>query len=247
MQYLTRLLIFAAVLCLALLAVVVAFQRKMLFYPTHEAGLNGLAPWIIDGRQVGCARLAPRPANVWLFTYGNAGQASDRVYALSCFAPTDAVFFLEYPGYGTRPGSPGKRAIDAAALEGYRWLRKSYPGVPVCVAGESIGTGPAAWLAQQTPPPDKIVLVVPFDRLVNVARFHFPLLPASLFLRDRWDNVSALKGYRGRLEIFVAAKDDIIPPRFAHNLAQSLPGATLHEIPGGHNDWSVGGKVHFSN
>lgn len=228
---------------ITLLLVVVVFQRKMLFFPSHHSDTNGLTPWTIDGRLAGYARKVDNPRNVWLFTHGNGGQAADRTYALGCFSDSDSVFILEYPGYGNREGSPSKASFNSAAEEAYRWLRKTYSNIPVCILGESIGSGPAASLAKSEKQPDKIVLVVPFDNLASVARDHFPLIPAELILFDRWDNVEALKGYSGQLDIYGAIYDHVIPIQHARNLAASLPGAVFHEIPGGHNDWSQSGLV----
>ena len=232
---------------IALLFVVIVFQRKMLFYPSHHSDTNGLAPWTIDGRLVGYARKVDNPRNVWLFIHGNAGQAADRAYALQCFSDADSVFILEYPGYGNREGSPGKAPFNSAAEEAYRELRRAYPNIPVCVIGESIGSGPASSLTGLEKPPDKLVLVVPFDNLASVAREHFPPIPAGLVLFDRWDNVEAMKGYSGKLEIYGAIDDRVIPIHHAKTLAKSLPIAVFHEIPGGHNDWSQSGMVKIRN
>ena len=243
MNRLKRMLTAALTTFIMLLAVIALCQRKMIFYPSHHGETNGLAPWVVDGVVIGYARVVAKPVNVWLFTHGNGGQASDRVYGLSCFSGSDAVYILEYPGYGNRAGSPGRSTMDAAAEAAYRELRKRYPGIPVCVAGESIGSGPACNLARMQWPPDKIVLIVPFDTLVSVARDHFPLVPARLLLRDRWDNIEALEGYTGKVEIYGAKEDRIIPISHARALAGAVPRAVFHELPGGHNDWPASGAV----
>jgi uncharacterized protein len=237
----------ALTIFIALMAVVIIFQRKMLFYPSHRSETNGLVAWEIDGRLAGYARKVDNPRNVWLFTHGNGGQAADRAYALQCFSDFDSVFILEYPGYGNRKGSPGKASFNSAAEEAYRGLRRAYPNIPVCVIGESIGSGPASSLTRLEKPPDKLVLVVPFDNLASVVRDHLPLVPARLVLLDRWDNVEALKGYSGKLEIYGAIDDQVIPIRHARTLAKLLPKAVFHEIPGGHNDWSQSGVVKIRN
>ena len=237
----------ALTIVISLLTVVTVFQRKLLYYPSHRPDTNGLGAWQIDGRLVGYARKVDNPGNVWLFTHGNAGQAADRAYALQCFSASDSVFILEYPGYGNREGSPSKASFNSAAEETYQWLRRAYPNIPVCVIGESIGSGPASSLTRLEKQPDKLVLVVPFDNLASVARDHFPLIPAGLVLLDRWDNVEALKGYSGKLEIYGAIDDQVIPIRHARTLARLLPTAVFHEIPGGHNDWSQGGVVKIRN
>jgi pimeloyl-ACP methyl ester carboxylesterase len=237
-----------SLLCaVALLAGCQAVQRKALFYPTHHAGDNGLSKWSDAGVLLGFAREVAEPANVWLLLHGNGGQAADRAYALPAFSETDAVFVLEYPGYGLRPGKPGRRAFDAAALQGYEVLRRRFPGKPICVAGESIGSGPAAMLAKAATPPDKLVFIVPFDRLKAVAKDHFPHLPVSWLLAGTWDNVSALSGYQGPVEVFGAEADEVISVEHARALAVSLPQARFHLIAGGHNDWSRLSAVQIRN
>jgi pimeloyl-ACP methyl ester carboxylesterase len=243
----TRILIYTAFGFLALVLGTALFQRKLLYYPSHHREQGGLSPWHHDGRLMGFAREVPSPENVWLLLHGNAGQASDRAYALPSFSERDSVFILEYPGYGERPGSPSLATLNGAALEAYGLLRARFPKTPVCVAAESVGSGPASILAKAPRPPDKIVLVVPFDTLARVAAHHFPYLPVSLILRDRWDNTAALKGYQGPVEIFGARDDSIIPVSHARALAQSLPAARFHEIAGGHNDWADKGRVVIRN
>src|SRR4051812_19262794 len=184
-----------------------AIQQKLLFYPSHRTEDNGLTRWQVDGRWIGFSRIAGAPKNIWLLLHGNGGQASDRVYAIPSFSPEDSVFILEYPGYGARSGEPSKTSFDAAAADAYLRLRHQFPNLPICVAAESIGSGPACVLASQPLPPDKIVLVVPFDNLKSVASEHVPFLPVGLILGQSWDNVAALSQYKGPLEIFGAEQD----------------------------------------
>ncbi len=225
----------------------IAFQRRLLYYPTHHHEHNGLSEWLYEGQLIGYARVVSSPKNVWLMLHGNGGQASDRVYALPAFSSQDSVFILEYPGYGLRPGSPSRSSINAAAQQAYAVLKSRFPGIPLGVVGESIGSGPAAFLAKNHQPPDKIVLIVPFDILSRVAAHHFPYLPVALCLQDNWNNIELLKGYKGPLEIYGARDDAIIPIVHAKVLAESIPSSKFHEIPGGHNDWVDTGQVKIVN
>src|SRR6478752_3653036 len=164
-----------------------AIQRKTLFYPTHDARDNGLAHWVEGGMTLGFAREVPAPENVWLLLHGNGGQAADRTYALPAFSERDSVYIMEYPGYGLRPGKPSRHAFDAAARQAYAALRARFAGTPVCVAAESIGSGPASVLSQEAQPPDHIVLIVPFDDLKSVARDHVSSgLPVGMLLAGTW-------------------------------------------------------------
>ena len=238
---------FLLLVCLAPLVLSGAACRQLLYFPTHHSRDNGLSEWRYQGETIGFMRPVENPGNVWLMTHGNGGQASDRAYAIPSFSRDDAVYILEYPGYGQRRGSPSRDAFDRAAKQAYLLLRKMYPTTPVCVVGESIGSGPASYLATVQPPPDKIVLVVPFDKLHRVGQYHYPFLPVRLLLSDDWDNVAALKGYRGKVEIFGASHDEVIPIPFARALAESRPATVFHEIDGGHNDWATPGRVRIRN
>ena len=240
-------LVIAAGVILLLMASCSSLERKLLFYPTHQPPDGILTPWTKDGQLIGYARIVDAPKNVWLMLHGNGGQAADRTYALPGFSPTDSVYILEYPGYGNREGAPSTKAFNQAAEEGYRLLRAMFPHTPVCVLGESIGSGPASLLSGLERPPDKLVLVVPFDKLSLVAKDHFPSLLVGLLLKNDWDNVKALVNYKGPVEIFGAAGDDIIPVKHAIALAGAVPSAKFVLIEGGHNDWSHQAQVKIRN
>lgn len=111
------LLIFSTVVFLGCQALV----RKMMFAPTHHQSDNGLTRWLKDGMLIGFSRDAANPQNVWLLLHGNGGQAADRTYALRAFDDRDAVFILEYPGYGQRPRI-GERAVDVGISRSCRSL-----------------------------------------------------------------------------------------------------------------------------
>ncbi len=225
-------------------AVIVYFrQRSMLFFPTHAAPSAVLTPWLDGKRTIGYCREAPNARTIWLMMHGNGGQAADRDYVLQRMSGQASLYVLEYPGYGFREGSPSRKSINQAASEAYQLLRARNPISPICVLGESIGSGPACALAREKIAPDKIVLVVPFDALANVASRQFPFLPVRLMLRDAWDNVESLKGYNGPVEIFGAREDAIIPIEHARALARQIPAAHFVEITGGHNDWPQSDQV----
>lgn len=213
-------------------------QRKMIFMPSHREVVSPLKPWVHDGRVIGYCREVENPSEVWLMTHGNAGQAADREYVLPCIPKGDGFYVLEYPGYGQRAGEPSMETLNAAAVEAYHLLRNRFPDAKLSVLGESIGSGAACSLAMLEDPPDRIVLAVPFDSLVDVASHHIPWLPVSWILRDKWDNLLALEGYRGEVVIYGAIHDEVIPIGHAKRLAQSVPQAKWIELDCGHNQWS---------
>ena len=229
------------ILCVFYVVVVVIIyfrQRSMLFFPTHFALSSGLTPWSNGKQTIGYCREVTNAQTIWLMMHGNGGQAANRDYVLPCMSEQDSLYVLEYPGYGLREGNPSLESINKAASEAYQFLRSRNPGTPVCVLGESLGSGPACGLTREKIPPDKIVLVVPFDNLAGVGSGHFFFLPVRLMLRDNWDNVESLKHYAGPIEIFGAMDDTIIPIEHARALATHIPNAHFTAIAGGHNDWA---------
>ncbi|MFT3784519.1 MAG: hypothetical protein QM790_21105 [Nibricoccus sp.] len=213
-------------------------QRKLLYFPSHLPLATELTPWLHNGETIGYAREVKEPEAVWLMLHGNGGQAAHRASALSCFSPRDSVFVLEYPGYGNRSGKPSLTAINEAARTAYALLRARFPSRPLCVVGESLGTGPACFLATSPTPPEKLVLIVPYDELARVAKEHYPFLPVRLIMRDNWNNLQSLARYNGPLEIFAERFDTVIPIAHAQTLAASKPQSVFHELIGGHNDWT---------
>ncbi|WP_221029253.1 alpha/beta hydrolase [Actomonas aquatica] len=232
-----RILIVVLVLYGVLLVGVAMGQRSLLYYPTHYDIEGPLGPWRVGGEAIGFAREVAAPREVWLMLHGNGGQAAQRGYVLEHVAEEAAVFVLEYPGYGDRAGKPSRESINAAAQAAWLTLRKRFPGVPMGVIGESIGTGPACELAGVAEPPDKIVLWTPYDRLVDVAKERFRWLPVGLLLRDKWDNGAALQAYGGAVEIYAAKQDEVIPIQHARRLHERVPAARWIEMEGGHNSW----------
>ncbi|MDA7928767.1 alpha/beta hydrolase [Mariniblastus sp.] len=231
-------------ICYFLLCVLMFFlQRSLLYFPSRHSDATQLSPWVQNSQTIGYSKEVSSPDVVWLMLHGNAGQASDRGYILKHMSSRDSLYVLEYPGYGRRDGSPSQSTIDAAARDAYQSLRSRFRNTPVCIIGESIGTGPASMLANCQPAPDKIVLITPFDTLYRVAARKFFALPVWLLLRDRWDNIAALQGYDGEVTIYAAKGDEIIPIRHAETLAEAYPDASFHTISGGHNDWSRSAEV----
>jgi alpha-beta hydrolase superfamily lysophospholipase len=221
-------------------------ESSFLYFPTHTPNQSQLGEWRIAGKLVGYSRTVTAPRSIWLITHGNAGQASDRQYIVDRLPANSCAYVLEYPGYGSRPGKPSMASINTAVREAYETLRALHPGIPLGSFGESLGSGPASFLCSLPNPPDRLVLVVPYDNLLSVAKQHMTYLPVTLLMRDKWDNVKSLAAYKGPVDIFAAQRDTVIPAEHARNLAKSIPQARYIELPGGHNEWSLSNLVQIS-
>ena len=235
-----RLFCIIPVTYVALCVLVGVFQRKLLYFPFHQTEAElmnkacalGCRPWRdARGNIIGwtSARNGPRAANRLVVFHGNAGYALHRMHYIKGFEQLEhgrlwEVYLFEYPGYGARPGKPGRKSFTEAGLRAIDAL-KAGDSRPIYLAGESLGTGVACRLAQRKP--DDVAglfLVTPYARMSDVAAHHFGWLPVRLLLRDRWDNVSALHAYRGSMAMLIAGQDEVVTAAQGHQLFDGYTG-----------------------
>lgn len=232
------------------LGVLALFQDRQIYFPDNpplaavlaDARRHGLAPWPGENDYRGLLREPPTPqeparGTVVLF-HGNAGHAGHRDWYAGELARLGLrVILAEYPGYGSRAGELGEAALVADAAETMALARRHFPG-PLLLAGESLGAGVAAAVAKTADVP-ALLLITPWDRIEQVARHHYPWLPIGWLLRDRYDCVANLAGYRGRVAVVIAEHDSIVPPRLGRALFESLPEPKRLWIirAADHNDW----------
>lgn len=221
------------------------YQRRLIYFPPpctpseveRYAASQNLERWKSpSGEDIGWKRLAPvQPARGQvLIMHGNAGcafQCGHYADVIHQAASLD-VFVVEYPGYENRPGSPTERSLDQAADEAFALLATNRP---TYLVGESLGTGVATYLAGKHPNGVAgVVLLAPYNHLAAVAQSHFPFLPVSLVLRDRFPSDEYLGSYHGPVAILVAGRDNVVPEKFGRLLYDSYSGPKrLWEFPEG--------------
>jgi pimeloyl-ACP methyl ester carboxylesterase len=224
------------------------FQDRLLYFPDTpplatvlaEAKRDGLAPWPAAGDYRGLLREPAGPARATIvLLHGNAGHAGHRSwYAEALTRLGLRVILAEYSAYGPRAGRLGEASLVADAAQTVVLARQRFAG-PLLLAGESLGAGVAAALADGPARIDGLLLITPWDTLENVARHHYPWAPVGWLLRDRYDSVANLAKYPGRVLVAVAERDSIVPARFGTGLYAALTGTKrLVVMPGAdHNDW----------
>lgn len=249
---LARVLLLAYVVLLLLVA---GCQNKILYQPQRgpeedfvaAARKKNIQPWRdAQGRIIGWHRPNPRAANRLVVFHGNAGCALHREYYLDAFQSLDGgadweLWIFEYPGYGSRPGSPGKSAFLPAGRLALEELLAA-DSRPLFLLGESIGSGVACALAGEMP--DRIAglaLVVPLARLQEVAQEKFRWLPVGLLLRDKFDNIAALASYRGRVAVVIADSDEVVGAAQGRKLHENYRGQKLLIVleGAGHNSFDI--------
>lgn len=167
---------------------------------------------------------------------GNAEEVSWMIEEAVQRTPGVGWLLVSYRGYGASEGSPSEAAISSDALQWHdHAVREIKPG-KIFVFGRSLGSGAAVFLASQRKI-NSVILVTPFDSLVEVAKHHYPYLPVSLMLRHRFDSVARAPKITAPLLCIAASLDEVIPVAHARKLYEAWGGEKRWiELQGaGHN------------
>lgn len=246
-----------AAVYLGLLLLLALFQRTMIYFPFHASEAELLAraqreraePWRdASGQIIGWKRVggtAGAAANRLVVFHGNTGYALQRTHYIDGFEALQGgrlweVLLFEYPGFGARAGKISERSITEASSRAVAELKAGDPR-PVFLLGESLGSGPACATARERGGEiTGLLLITPYASIPEVARHHYPWVPVRLLLRDRWDNVAALRHYRGRVGVLLAGEDEVIPVAQGQRLFEAahqpkrrwiIHGATHNGLP----------------
>ena len=167
---------------------------------------------------------------IWL--HGSGGLSLDR-YGVPRRLMTRGfrAVMAEYPGFGPRPGPIAEQTLVDDALALYAEVARRFPDDPITLIGESLGSGVATQVAARLARdprtarvPVRLVLITPFDSLVEAAARARPWVPVRLLLKDRFDSIAAIGGYAGPVDILAAANDEVVGPVAVERLVQAARG-----------------------
>jgi fermentation-respiration switch protein FrsA (DUF1100 family) len=240
----------------ALLALLWALQRRLMYFPTadvltpSQVGLDGdlqavtfptsdglmLNGWFVDA-------VGPSPRGVVLVFNGNAGNRSYRAPLAAALRDQGFhVLLFDYRGYGGNPGAPAERglAADSRAARRYLEARADIDPSRIVYFGESLGTAVAIDLAVEHPPA-ALVLRSPFTSMVDLGRHHYPFLPVGLFLRDRFAAIERIARIRAPVLVIAGARDRIVPVEYTRRLYDAVRAPkTIVILPAAdHNDYEL--------
>ena len=150
---------------------------------------------------------------------GNAEEVSWMLDDAARRVPGAGWLLVDYRGYGSSDGSPSEKMMVADAIQWYDHFNTER----VYLFGRSLGSGVAVQLAAERPVAG-MILVAPFDSLVEVGKRVYPFLPVNWMLRHRFDSVALAPKMKVPLLCIVASHDDIVPPQHAKRLYDAWAG-----------------------
>jgi uncharacterized protein len=167
--------------------------------------------------------LAAPTGDVLIVFNGNAGNRSYRADLARGLAGRGiAVLLFDYRGYGGNPGLPSENGLarDARAARRFLESRADVDARRISYFGESLGAGVAVGLALEHPP-RALILRSPFTSLADTGRFHFPFLPVTWLLRDRFPSLERIARVSCPVLVIAAEHDTIVPTTQSRRLFEA--------------------------
>jgi uncharacterized protein len=225
-----------AALCLALFL----SQRSFIYYPQPKSVPDDSPPLAlnIDGERIVVTIRPGAGPDAVIYFGGNAEDVRRSLPTLANAFPNRCLYAMNYRGYGGSTGKPSETALIADALSLFDLVHTDHP--KVIVIGRSLGSGVAIHLASERPV-ERLVLITPYDSLLNVAATQFRYFPLSWLMLDKFESWRYAPKITAPTQLIAAQNDEVIPRASTESLYRHFPEslATLTVIPGvGHNSIS---------
>ncbi|MEA2047458.1 MAG: alpha/beta hydrolase [Campylobacterota bacterium] len=214
-------------------------QRAFLYYPTprfttpfEEMKLQN------DGECINVIVLNKGEENAILYFGGNAESIAKSSKHIASQFPRLTIYLMDYRGYGSSTGIPTEEGFYSDALRLYDTVKSKHSNISI--GGRSLGSGIATYVAACREV-SKLVLITPYDSVLNVAQGRFPIYPISLLLKEKYDSLDRVKDIKAKTLVVIAELDRVIPRERTQKLIEAFDWAQLDviEIPDrGHIDIS---------
>lgn len=186
-----------------------------------------------------------------LFFSGNAANRKYRIPECRVFIEAGAdVLIVDYRGYAENPGSPSEEGLtrDARAVWEHAREERKVPADRIVLYGESLGGAVAVHLASELceagTPPAGLIVRSTFSSMTETGRHHYPFLPVSLLLVDRFPAKDWIASVTCPYLHVHGSRDRIVPIEQGKRLFRAAPEHAAGgvekqfvELPdAGHND-----------
>ncbi|MCB4760392.1 MAG: alpha/beta hydrolase [Sulfurovum sp.] len=215
------------------------YQQKLLYHPTPNVKID--YPQMVmhrEGAEVVVHVLNGEHKNAILYFGGNRESMAQRADYIAQQFPNFTCYLMDYRGYGESTGEPSQKALYADALVLYDMVIQKHERISI--SGRSLGTGIATYVAAHRKV-SKLALITPYDSIVSVAQERYPIYPASLLLKDKYNSISWVKDIKAKTFIVMAENDRVVTKKHTLRLIKAfkkeqLEVATIKNR--GHNDIS---------
>lgn len=208
------------------------FQDSLIFHPRPrtEAHRYGDFPeeWIElnDEERLHALRIpstAGERRGVVLYLHGNVGDNGRSIRQTSGIRKSGYdLFLVDYRGFGKSSGTiTGEQNMTEDLQAVYDRLKAEYGEKNILLAGYSLGSGPACYLAANNSPKG-VVLVAPYTSLVDMKNEFFWMFPDFL-MKYELNNFRHLGEATCPVRILHGTADELIPYAMGERLEAVAP------------------------
>jgi uncharacterized protein len=223
----------AAIIYLALCLALFLAQRSFIYYPQPKSVSDNSPPLTLnmDGERILISTGANTGPDAVIYFGGNAEDVRRSLPTLADAFPDRSVYAMNYRGYGGSTGKPSEAALIADALVLFDRVYVDHP--KIIVIGRSLGSGVAVHIASERPV-ERLILVTPYDSILNIAASQLPYFPIRWLVLDKFESWRYAPKVTAPTQLIAAQNDEVIPAASTAALYKHFPQslATLTVIPG---------------
>lgn len=229
-------LVLAAIATFIYVALCVALflaQRSFIYYPQPKSVSDDGPPLTlnVDGERILVSTATNTGPDAAIYFGGNAEDVRRSLPTLADAFPDRSLYAMNYRGYGGSSGKPSETALIADALVLFDRVHADHPHI--IVIGRSLGSGVAIHIASERPI-ERLILVTPYDSILNIAANQFPYFPVRWLMLDKFESWRYAPKVTAPTQLIAAQNDEVIPAARTAALYKHFPQslATLTVIPG---------------
>jgi len=163
--------------------------------------------------------------NAILYFGGRSESVANNITDFKNTFPNHTVYLVNYRGYGGSSGNPTEKNLYNDATFIYNTISEKHKHI--VVIGRSLGTGVATYIAS-TSQIQKMVLVTPYDSILNMAEDKYPFYPIRHILEDQYNSINRVENITKPTLILLASVDETINARYSNNLIEKFNPSNLN-------------------
>lgn len=204
------------------------FQRNFLYHPTPAISHNYPIHRFTDHTaRIDTLILSPDQSNAIIYFGGNAESAAKIAPDFAQNFKNHTVYLMNYRGFGSSTGAASEQALYQDAITLFDQIKHKHKNISLI--GRSLGSGLAAYVAAKRET-HKLILITPYDSILNVARSKYPIYPIGLMLHDQFNTAKLVPQIQEPTLAILAEKDRIVPLAHAYALINHFPKTQISSI-----------------
>ncbi len=156
------------------------------------------------------------------------GNSNNALYFLNFVKEFNDYNFLafNYRGFANSKGKPSQETLFLDALEIYDHFAKEKD---VYLVGRSLGSSVATYLGSKRDIKG-LVLITPFDSILEIAKKKHRYLPISSILKHKFETIEFIKKVHAPVALIEVENEEVIPKENIHNLKKEIKNLQFKEV-----------------